>query len=74
MYIVIERTQGSNLQTEYHILNETQMKYFIEEKDCSNLISFKNFSNSNFSEELEFALNENEEEQKEYEVLHVWLH
>ena len=74
MYIVIERTQGSYLQTEYHILNEIQMKYFIEEKNCSNLISFKDFSNSNFSEELEIILNENDEEKKEYQVLHVWLH
>lgn len=74
MYIIIERTQGSYLQTEYHILNETQMKYFIEEKDCEELISFKDFSQNDFSEKLEVALNENDNTQKEYQVLHVWLH
>lgn len=73
MYVVIEKTQDSFLQMEYHIINENQMKQFILDKDCSDMISSENFAKEDFRENLENALNESSED-KEYQVVHIWLH
>ena len=72
MYIVIERSPNSFLQTEYHITNETQMRQFIVDKDCDEAVSSEDFSNNHFRENLEIALNEIEDNKK-YQVVHIWL-
>lgn len=72
MYIVIERSANSILQTEYHIINEIQMKQFIIDNDCHETVSHKDFANNAFGENLETALNESNED-KQYQVLHCWL-
>lgn len=72
MYIVIERSQNSFLQTEYHIINENQMKQFIQDKNCDDMVSSEDFSDNDFRENLESALNESHED-KEYHVVHIWL-
>lgn len=73
MYIVIERSSNSQLQTEYHIINEIQMRQFIIDKECDETVSHEDFQKNEFGENLEIALNESTQE-KEYKVLHVWLH
>lgn len=73
MYIVIERSPNSKIQIEYHILNEVQMKQFVIDKECDETVSHKDFKKNEFGENLEIALNESTQE-KEYTVLHVWLH
>lgn len=72
MYIVIERSPNSSLQTEYHIINEIQMKQFILDNDCDESVSHEDFSKNAFGENLEVALNQSHED-KQYEVLHLWL-
>ena len=73
MYIVIESSANSFLQTEYHIINEKQMKQFIIDKDCDDILSIDDFASNSFGESLESALNESDEE-KQYQVVHIWLH
>lgn len=73
MYIVIERSPNSFLQTEYHITNEKQMRQFIIDKDCDEAVSYEDFLNNDFRENLEVALNESDEN-KQYQVVHIWLH
>lgn len=73
MYIVIESSANSFLQTEYHIINQKQMEQFIIDKDCDDIVSIEEFSSNSFGESLESALNESDEE-KQYQVVHIWLH
>lgn len=73
MYIVIETSPNSKKQTEYHIINEIQMKQFLIDKNCDETLSYEDFTKKAFSEDLQATLNETHEN-KQYEVVHVWLH
>lgn len=72
MYVIIEKKPNTQFQTEYHIVNEIQMKQFIVDKNCEEAVSYEDFSNKYFGDELEAALNESQVD-KQYQVVHVWL-
>ena len=77
MIVIIEKNNSVMLQTEYHILNQEQMKNFLSVKNCDK-VSYKDFSKESFSKDLELALNsdddDDDDEEKEYQVMHIWLH